>query len=83
MPIFEYRCGQCDHQFELLIRPGSATPACPSCGSTSIQRVISMFAVSSDDTSRRSRKKLGVQTRRKSEAAAKEREFYKTDHHDD
>ena len=30
MPIYEYACQSCGHEFELLIR-GSETPHCPEC----------------------------------------------------
>jgi putative FmdB family regulatory protein len=83
MPIFEYRCTACDSQFELLILGGGAAPACPSCGSTLLERLISMFAVSSDGTDQRSRQKLGAAQRLKSESTQKERRFYRHDHHDD
>ena len=82
MPLFEYRCPACDSEFELLIR-GSAEPACPSCGSTSLERLISSFGVSSDGTSFRNRQTLGTQQRAKSQANQKEREHYRHDHHDD
>lgn len=82
MPLFEYRCPTCDSQFELLIR-GSAVPACPSCGSTSLERLISSFGVGSDGTSFRNRQTLGAQQRVKSQANQKEREHYRHDHHDD
>jgi putative FmdB family regulatory protein len=82
MPLFEYRCRTCESQFELLIR-GSAVPVCPSCGSTSLEKMLSMFAVSSEGTVLRSREKLGAQQRVKSAETQKEREHYKHDHHDD
>jgi putative FmdB family regulatory protein len=82
MPLFEYRCLTCDSQFELLIR-GSMTPTCPSCGSASLERIISMFAVSSDGTQRRSRQLLGAKQKEQSQRNSAEREFYKHDHHDD
>jgi putative FmdB family regulatory protein len=47
MPIFEYRCLACGHQFEALVR-GSSAVACPSCQGSSLERVLSAFAVSSD-----------------------------------
>jgi putative FmdB family regulatory protein len=51
MPIYEYECRGCGHQFEFLLLPSnSATPACPSCHGQELERVISMFAVSSDGT---------------------------------
>jgi len=82
VPIFEYRCLACDHQFELLVR-GTVEVVCPSCASTSVERMLSTFGVSSFETTQRSRKKLGAHDRQKSEAARKEQSFYKTDHHDD
>ena len=34
MPLFEYSCQSCDHEFEALVRNGQA-PTCPSCGARS------------------------------------------------
>ena len=47
MPIYEYECGDCTRQFELLVR-GAEVPACPECASTSLEKLISGFAVGSD-----------------------------------
>jgi putative FmdB family regulatory protein len=44
MPLFEYRCADCGHQFEFLTR-GSAAPACPKCESQSLEKQLSVFAV--------------------------------------
>lgn len=82
MPLFEYRCDDCATECELLIR-GSTVPVCPSCGSTSLQKQLSMFAVSSEGTTLRSRQKLGAQQRQTSQAVQKEKAHYKHDHHDD
>jgi putative FmdB family regulatory protein len=82
MPLFEYRCLVCANEFELLIRAG-VEPRCPSCGGASLERLLSMFGVSSEASTARSRQKLGAQQRQKSQASQKEREFYKHDHHDD
>jgi putative FmdB family regulatory protein len=48
MPIYEYRCSQCANEFELLVLRTSPVPACPSCGSVSIEQLLSAFAVDSD-----------------------------------
>ena len=49
MPIYEYECRGCGHQFEFLLLPTNPTvPTCPQCSSLELDRVISMFAVSSD-----------------------------------
>jgi len=43
MPLFEYACQHCDHQFETLVR-ASETPECPSCHATDLERRLSSFA---------------------------------------
>jgi putative FmdB family regulatory protein len=54
MPIYEYECRACRARFELFIRPSNppdpATPSCPSCQSTDLERLLSMFAVNSEET---------------------------------
>lgn len=82
MPLFEYRCLGCDSQFELLIR-GSAVPVCPSCGSTSLEKMLSLFAVSSDGTQQRNRQTLGAQQRQVAQRSQQERDHFRHDHHDD
>ena len=54
MPLYEYRCLACGHQFELLIRKASQQIACTSCASDSVERMMSLFAVNSDGTRRSS-----------------------------
>ena len=49
MPIYEYRCGACAHEFEALLRPGDV-PACPECGSGEAERRLSVPAVKSSAT---------------------------------
>ncbi len=43
MPIFEYACGACGHEFETLVRAG-AVPDCPQCHSTELAKKLSVFA---------------------------------------
>ena len=47
MPIYEYHCGDCRKRVSVFIRsisnPGN--PACPRCGGTRLERVMSRFAV--------------------------------------
>ncbi len=46
MPIFEYRCGKCGHEFEELESVADRDKArnCPECGSKRVERVVSVFA---------------------------------------
>ena len=57
MPLYEYRCANCESRFEML-RPMSQadTPAaCPYCAETTGRRLISLFAAVSRDTNGGSR----------------------------
>jgi putative FmdB family regulatory protein len=45
MPIFEYICRECDHQFEALVY-GKQKAACPKCHATKLAPQLSVFAVS-------------------------------------
>lgn len=50
MPIYEYACAKCGHQFEALVRPKDDAPQCPECGAKKLERLISNFAVDSEST---------------------------------
>jgi putative FmdB family regulatory protein len=43
MPIYEYVCKQCENEFEALVR-SSTIPECPSCHSTNLEKMLSVFA---------------------------------------
>jgi len=45
MPIFEYQCKECDHEFEALVY-GSQKAECPKCHSKKLTPQLSVFAVS-------------------------------------
>src|SRR5262245_7674964 len=45
MPIYEYQCRACGHQFEYLALPSSSQPECPSCHDRDLQKMISLCAV--------------------------------------
>ncbi|MBI5760043.1 MAG: zinc ribbon domain-containing protein [Planctomycetales bacterium] len=46
MPLFEYRCPTCDHDFELLVR-GRDVPTCPDCGTRDVEKLLSVAAAPS------------------------------------
>lgn len=50
MPLFEYACRNCDHEFEALVR-ASETPTCPACRSTALERQLSVFAARTQGSS--------------------------------
>jgi putative FmdB family regulatory protein len=43
MPIFEYICKQCHHQFEVIVQGGGKVE-CPSCRSKKLEKQLSVFA---------------------------------------
>ena len=46
MPVYEYRCKSCGHKFSRLVGVVAepSPPACPECGSTSAEKLISRIA---------------------------------------
>jgi putative FmdB family regulatory protein len=43
MPIYEYRCRACEHEFERFVPTPAATVACPRCASDRVARRLSLF----------------------------------------
>jgi putative FmdB family regulatory protein len=46
MPLYEYRCRECEARFERFVS-GKGRVACPECESKRVDRLLSVFAVSS------------------------------------
>ncbi len=49
MPIFDYKCLECAHLFEKIVR-NDETPACPSCSATKVERQLSLASISTQKT---------------------------------
>jgi putative FmdB family regulatory protein len=51
MPIYDYVCRACGHEFEALTRGSSSkTPTCPECHSEDPERLLSLPRVKSETT---------------------------------
>jgi len=50
MPIHEYACRACGHEFETLVR-SSDTPTCLSCASPDLEKKLSVFAAQTGSSS--------------------------------
>ncbi|MCU0242513.1 MAG: zinc ribbon domain-containing protein [Vicinamibacteria bacterium] len=53
MPLYEYRCPECGHRFELLttISEGHRNQTCPQCGRDGAEKLVSAFSSSSSGSS--------------------------------
>jgi len=49
VPIFEYTCESCGHEFEALVRKTNM-PACPACGASRLDKRLSLPSVKSETT---------------------------------
>jgi putative FmdB family regulatory protein len=81
MPIFEYVCQECQHQFETLVL-GSTVPSCPACDSQELERQISRPAIKSDTTHALAMKAAKQRDRRLGTDRMHERIEYEASHDD-
>ena len=44
MPLYEYRCRECEKRFEEFVL-GDSKPRCPACESRKVDKLLSVFAV--------------------------------------
>ncbi len=53
MPIYEYRCQDCDSQFEKFLRSmfSQETITCPDCGGQHVAKALSLIGATSSGTS--------------------------------
>lgn len=50
MPLFEYVCRECQRSFEAFVT-ADRQPSCPGCQSRSLEKQLSVFAVSTSGKS--------------------------------
>lgn len=48
MPLFEYKCCECAHEFEELVSSADTTPPCPKCKSEKVEKLMSACAIKAD-----------------------------------
>jgi putative FmdB family regulatory protein len=81
VPIYDYRCRGCRHEFEALVRASDTeAPSCPHCRAYDVERLLSTFAVNSAEKTAAAVTK----SRRKAAASAQRDEVAKdieAEHH--
>jgi putative FmdB family regulatory protein len=84
MPIYEYECLKCGHQFEYLLLSTTPAASCPSCKKKDLKQLISMYAVSSEGTRqanlKSARKKAAVAQKEKAHADQEYMRHHYEDH---
>jgi putative FmdB family regulatory protein len=86
MPLYDFRCRGCGHEFEALVRPQDASPpCCPACAATDLEQLLSTFAVASEEKTREfasaKRKKEATVARRDNIAMEAEAERHRLEDH--
>ena len=84
MPLYDFRCRACGHQFEAVVRP-PASAVCRSCGGGDLERMPSSFAVASRDRTRAhaeaARKRAAAGASRDNIAKEREMEKHRREDH--
>ena len=84
MPLYDFHCGACGHEFEALVRHNDV-PECPACHSRTLERLLSSFAVSSAEKTQAaadsSRRKAAITARRDNIAMEREAEMHRREDH--
>jgi putative FmdB family regulatory protein len=81
VPIYEYTCRGCGKEFEILVRKDD-TPACPSCASRDLEKMLSEVAVKSDSTHARALKAAKRRDTRQGAENARAQREYELKHND-
>jgi putative FmdB family regulatory protein len=82
MPIYEYACRSCHHQFEQLVRTGDK-PCCPRCQSADLERRLSSVMMSSEQTRKASLDKARRAANREQRDKNHAQWEYEKRHHDE
>lgn len=81
VPIYEYECDACGHNFELLIR-GGAEAACPACESARVTKRLSLPKVKSRVTQQKAMRAAKQRDRRMNAEQTRARIEYESSHDD-
>jgi putative FmdB family regulatory protein len=81
MPIYEYCCEACGHEFEALVLR-KTEPECPSCQSGDLKRLLSLPTVHSSSTRALSMKAAKKRDKAQATERVIEQQKYEQSHND-
>ncbi|MDB4876645.1 MAG: hypothetical protein JWM41_3091 [Gemmatimonadetes bacterium] len=81
MPLYDYSCRACAHQFEALVR-GAKVPVCPECKSEDLERLLSMPVVKSETTRSLIKRETKRRDQRQGAEQAHAQRLYEANHDD-
>ena len=81
MPLFDFQCKSCGHEFEALVR-GQATPACPRCASSDRERLLSLPSIKCEATTAKAMRAARQRDKRQGAEREHAQREYEA-HHDD
>ena len=76
MPIFDFHCEECGHEFEALVLGQKEQVRCPHCKSNNVKKAISMFSCTGLQLDKRL-KLDSIEKMRQGEAWVKKQKFRK------
>ena len=82
MPIFDYSCRTCAHQFEVLVRRDASGVTCPACKGQDVERLLSLPAIKSESTRAKAMKAAKRRDSRQATENAIEQRKYEESHED-
>jgi putative FmdB family regulatory protein len=81
MPLYDYSCRACSHQFEALVR-GTKIPVCPECRSADLERLLSLPVVKSESTRSLVKRATKARDGRQAAEQAHAQRMYEASHDD-
>lgn len=82
MPIFEYACEACGHEFEFLVLRNKEPHACEKCGAEKLNKLLSLPSLRSETTRGLAMRAAKKRDQRQGRERTEEQRLYELNHDD-
>ncbi len=82
MPIYEYACDACGHEFEALVLRNKEPQTCEKCGAEKLKKLLSLPSVKSDTTRGLAMRAAKKRDQRQGRERTEEQRLYELNHDD-